>query len=281
MKYQIRKGCFETNSSSMHSLIITNKNSNIRMTQQEIRDEFYLDADYRKDRKDKNILRLYFYNDEINFGRSPFDVLSSFRDKLNYAIASICGGCWHIEDCVKADEKFDEIFVPLLKNLIGVDDVVIDSDTKHFIVYSGESSEYFETVEEVPYDKLVESDEDPDAEDSQVVGRHYQPFDKDGRKIEDAWYDVCDYGDVDHQSCGLLQGFLKKYNMSLEDYLVRKDILVVIDGDESCIFSSMMNCGLISKNNIVLQFPDRMCYDTYEYYEKERTDEETNKIAHI
>ena len=50
MKYQIRKGCFETNSSSMHSLIITKENENIRMTQKEIRDEFYLNEEWYKER---------------------------------------------------------------------------------------------------------------------------------------------------------------------------------------------------------------------------------------
>ena len=82
MKFQIRTGMFETNSSSAHSLLIMKKCQ--IMTQQEIRDEFYLDEYWHKD----NVLRLGSYGNE--YGRG-FDVLTSFRDKLSYALASMCG----------------------------------------------------------------------------------------------------------------------------------------------------------------------------------------------
>ena len=73
MKIQIRTGMFETNSSSAHSLLIMKKRQTL--TQQEIRDEFYLDEEWHKDRG--NVLKLDFYDN--NFGRC-FDVLTSFRD---------------------------------------------------------------------------------------------------------------------------------------------------------------------------------------------------------
>ena len=65
-----------------------------------------------------------------------------------------------------------------------------------------------------------------------------------------------DYGSIDHQSKGLLTGFLKSNNLSLEDYLTRKDIVVIITGDEYSTFSNMILCGLIDVNNIVTQYPN-------------------------
>ena len=88
MKYQIRKSVWESNSSSMHSLVVTKKNSNVRMTQEEIRAEFYLDEEwYKKLHKndEKEVVDIDPW--ENDFGRSPFSVLSSFRDKLYYAVA--------------------------------------------------------------------------------------------------------------------------------------------------------------------------------------------------
>lgn len=250
MKYQIRRGCFETNSSSMHSLVMTKKNNNIRMTKQEIRDEFYLDTDWHNQRYG-NVIELDDYGN--NFGRSPFTVLTSFRDKLSYAIASICGNTYSIKSYIEADKKFEVIFVPLLKKLIGVDEIKRHITTEEFIVYSGKNAEYFETAEEVPYDKLIFVNKEE--RDDNLIRNVYKLVDVDGRKIEEAWYDVYDYGSVDHQSSGLLQSFLKKYNMSLEDYLVRKDVVVVVDGDEYCTLEELVQCGLVNKDNIVLRFP--------------------------
>ena len=65
-----------------------------------------------------------------------------------------------------------------------------------------------------------------------------------------------DFGSIDHQSKGLLTGFLKSNNLSLEDYLTRKDIVVIITGDEYSTFSDMILCGLIDVNNIVTQYPN-------------------------
>ena len=83
---QIRKGCFETNSSSMHSLIIKKKDD--YMTSEELSEELrpipkrYEDKPYP--------LRLYLSEDEVTFERYPFRVLRGFEDKLRYYIASMC-----------------------------------------------------------------------------------------------------------------------------------------------------------------------------------------------
>ena len=259
MKYQIRKGCFETNSSSMHSLIVTKKNSNVRMTQEEIRDEFYLNEDWYKDRRKNNeeeIVKIDPWDNE--FGRSPFTVLSSFRDKLAYAIAEYCGDNYRMESYLKAEETFDEVFKPLLIRLIDCDDVEWDKwDNRYFVVYSDDNAEFFDEFKEAPYEKLIyidKLDRDKYSEDDMIRGG-YRNVDKDGRSVEDAWFDVPDFGSIDHQSSGLLKCFLRDKNISLEDYLVRKDIVVIIDGDEYCELDKLIDCGLINKDSIVLRYP--------------------------
>lgn len=276
MKYQIRKGCFETNSSSAHSLIVTKKNSNVRMTQEEIREEFYLDEDWYKERHkddDEEVVEIDPWKND--FGRSPFTVLSSFRDKLAYAIAEYCGDNYSIKSYLEADKTFDEVFAPLFTRLIGCDKVEWGkNDYRHFEVYVG-GGEYLDEVEEVPYQKLVYVDKETAKKEGltedDLVGRCYRNVDEDGKKIEDLWIDVSDYGSIDHQSSGLLKGFLKANNLTLEDYLVRKDVVVVVDGDEYCELDNLIGCGLIDENAIVLMYPNRSCF-----IDKENDNEETN-----
>lgn len=267
MKYQIRKSCFETNSSSMHSLIITKKNENIRMTQEEIRDEFYLNEDWYKERHindEKEIVKIDPWENE--FGRSPFTILTSFEDKLAYAVAEYCGDNYRMKSYIEAENIFDEIFKPLLIRLIGCDEIEWDKwNDRHFIVYSNDKAEYFNEFEEVPYEKLIYIDKsikDKYSDDEMIYGS-YRNIDKDGRPIEDAWFDVPDFGSIDHQSSGMLKRFLDGNNISLEDFLTKKDIVVVIDGDEYCELDNLINCGLIKKDSIVLKYPNNGSFDSY------------------
>ena len=262
MKFQIRQKCYETNSSSMHSCVMTKKNKDVRMTQDEVRDEFYLNEDWYKAQHkndEQEIVKLYFYHNE--FDRSPFEVLFSFRDKLAYAVAEYCGGNYSMESYLKAEDTFDEIFKPLLIRLIGCDEIEWDNwdYSHHFIVYSNNEAEYFDEFEEVPYEKMIyirESIKDRKISENDVVDNYYTNIDIDGKHIEDAYFDVPDFGYIDHESCGRLRKFLEINNLSLEDFLTRKDILVVIDGDEYQIFNNMVDCELIDIDNIESQYPD-------------------------
>ena len=131
-------------------------------------------------------------------------------------------------------------------------------------------------VEQVPYNKLiyVDKDERKDLSEDDLVRGMYKNVDIDGRPIEEAWFDVPEFGSIDHASSGLLKRFLKDNNLSLEDYLVRKDVVVVITGDEYSTLSDMFECGLINKDSIVLQFPKKGSFDyfLYEESENEKTD---------
>lgn len=261
MKMQIRTGMFETNSSSMHSLLIMKKRQT--MTQQEIRDEYYLDEDWRKDRG--NTLQL---DSNEEFGRG-FDALTSFRDKLSYALASVCGNCYSLESYIRGGDTFYEVFEPLLKRLIGVDKVEPSMNSRNFHVYSDSVTDDLEqdyaTYEGVPYNDLIRNEnwnkEGYEDED------YYKEICKSGRKQEEIWLEVPEFGSVDHQSMGLFQKFLDKYNITLEDYLIRKDIIVIIDGDEYCLFDIMADAGIVDKNAIQIKYPETGTYEREAYKE--------------
>ena len=76
MKRQIRRGVFKTNSSSMHSLTVMKKDE--KYTPEEILDKFYL-FDDRETGEEDCIWDIWEYS--LEFGRSPFKVLATFRDK--------------------------------------------------------------------------------------------------------------------------------------------------------------------------------------------------------
>lgn len=263
MKIQIRNGAWETNSSSMHSLLIMKKRQT--MTQKEIRDEYYLDEDWCKERG--NTLRLDWTHEE--FGRG-FGVLTSFRDKLSYALASVCGGCYSLKSYIRGGDTFYEVFEPLLKRLVGVDKVELHWDSEKFHVYSDSVTDDLEqdytTYEEVPYEDLTHN-ENWNKEGHEDEG-FYEEICKSGRKQEEIWLEVPEFGSVDHQSRGLFQRFLDKYNITLEDYLIRKDIVVIVDGDEYDIFGTMLEAGIVDKNAIQIKYPKDGSYDWELYKEK-------------
>lgn len=92
MKIKIRTSVFETNSSSMHSLVV--KKENEYYTQEEMAERMYLD--------DNGMWKIWG-DDDLHFGREPFQCLGDFSEKVKYAIASLCG----YND--NAKETFDNI----------------------------------------------------------------------------------------------------------------------------------------------------------------------------
>ena len=98
---QIRANVFETNSSSTHSLVLM-KNRNERYTHNEMYEEL------------KHSIKDGIYKpwDELYFGRSPFKILTSFREKLHYAYANTHG----IEDRM---EKVTETLTSLVPEIYG------------------------------------------------------------------------------------------------------------------------------------------------------------------
>ena len=175
---QIRNGVFETNSSSMHSLVIK-KNSEY-YTYEEMIDNLWLHNGVWD-----------IWNDRyITFGRSPFGCLNTFEAKVRYAIASLCG--WYSN----ADEKFKEI-----EQLV---------------------TEIIPECVEIKLPKLWYSD--------------------DGR---------LSYGSVDED---ILTPFIESTGITLKEFLTNKKYVVIVDGDEYCIWNSLKDSGLVNTDEIEKEY---------------------------
>ena len=84
MKRQIRRNVFETNSSSMHSLVIMKQEE--KYTPEEISKGVYLHKDIDTG---ESCCVWEPWDHEMDFGRAPFRVLGTFADKWLYACASL------------------------------------------------------------------------------------------------------------------------------------------------------------------------------------------------
>lgn len=190
---QIRRNVFETNSSSSHSLVITTDNEHYN--REEINKDFYMTD---------GIVRLW--DSSLEFYRSPFDMLVTFRDKLRYAIASSNGNL--VNQCRELCQKYVDGFVDFKFDKI---DYVWDSEVE----------DYVETDDPIP-----------------------------------------NYGGTDDYQ---IEGWLKHYNISLEEFLTNKRYIVVVDGDEYCVWSNIKNSGLVDVKKII--------HDSYEESETERREQ--------
>lgn len=182
---QIRRNVFETNSSSSHSLVITTDNE--YYTREEINKDFYI--------TEKGIVRLW--ESSLEFYRSPFDMLATFKDKLRYAIASSNGNL--VDQCRELCQKYVDGFVDF------------EFDTKDY-VWDSEVKDYVEADEPIP-----------------------------------------NYGGTDDYQ---IEGWLKYYNVSLEEFLTNKRYIVVVDGDEYAIYDHIKKSGLFDTSKII--------HDSYE-----------------
>ena len=188
---QIRRNVFETNSSSSHSLVITTDDEHYN--REEINKDFYLTK--------KGIVRLW--ESSLEFYRSPFDMLVTFKDKLRYAIASSNGNL--VDDCREICKKYVDGFTDF------------EFDTKDY-VWNSEVKDYVETDELIP-----------------------------------------NYGGTDDYQ---IEGWLKYYNVSLEEFLTNKRYIVVVDGDEYNCWLHIKDSGLVDTSKII--------HDSYAEEEEER-----------
>ena len=177
---QIRDNTFETNSSSSHSLIITDFDG--KYTPEEMMKNIYLWNDNEK--------RMYESN--LEFYRSPFSLLATFESKSRYAIASSNG---------RLADEVEKIWYKYIPNFNG-----FEFDMK---------------TEEYDYDKKDWVDLD---EPKPIYG-----------------------GTDDYQ----IEGWLKSYNVSLEDFLTMRRYMVVCDGDEYREWYHILDSGLMDKSHII------------------------------
>lgn len=176
---QIRRNVFETNSSSSHSLVITTDNEHY--TREEINKNFYMID---------GIVRLW--ESSLEFYRSPFDMLVTFKDKLRYAIASSNGNL--VDECREICKKYVGGFVDF------------EFNTKDY-VWDSEVNDYVDADELIP-----------------------------------------NYGGTDDYQ---IEGWLKHYNVSLEEFLTNKRYIVVVDGDEYNCWLHIKDSGLVDTSKII------------------------------
>lgn len=162
---QIRDNVFETNSSSAHTIAVKNH------------DEYDYDLKWLLD--EDGTFKLWSTSD-LDFGRSPFDVLCTTYQKIPYFIATY-------------GYKF-------ISKII---------------------------MENIPEVKRIE-----------------KPH------IDKRWDDPDLKQGIDHQSVGMLQHFIKKNNLTIEEALFNNKYIIIIDGDEYNTWGKMINCGLINTNNL-------------------------------
>ena len=231
MKRQIRRSVFETNSSSMHSLVIMKKNE--RYTPEEISRDIYLYKD--KETGEKCIWEPYEYN--MNFGRSPFKALGTFKSKWLYACASLV--------YEYNDDTYKELLAIALKYVPGLKKIKLptigctipnidnkDGKTEEQLIKYLTDKEKEWQIGEIDY-----------WETSSGYWRFSKPY----------------TGSVDEN---ILSGFLKKEGITIEEYLTNKKYVVIQDGDEYCEYKNMKETGLINMDAIDHEYPEK----DYEYY---------------
>lgn len=236
MKRQVRTNVFETNSSSMHSLVIT-KNED-KYSSEEIMNGICLSDDENTNKED--CVWEIWDEDKLYFGRSPFKVLSSFKDKWLYALASL------------VREYNDEVYKKLekiaMQNITGLEKIKLPQIIRSFPnkenvknYNSDYTKEYGKTESElIAYLKEKEIELELDNE------IYYWENDYGN------WSFYVPYtGNVDED---ILSGFLKEENITLEDFLLNKKYIVIQDGDEYCIWNKLKETGLVDYNNIDYEY---------------------------
>ena len=236
MKRQIRRGVFETNSSSQHSLCIMKMDEHY--TPDEIARDFYLCDDKETGEKD---CEWHIWDSDMEFGRSPFRALGNFHDKWLYACASLVYE--YNDENYKKLETLALKYVPGLKTIVipMISDSIADKnhpenkDSEYAQKYGKTEDELNEWLEQKEKDWGIDTIEYWEGDNG------YFHFDK----------PYTGYVDED-----MLRGFLKKENISLEEYLTNKKYVVIQDGDEYCYWSDMKKAGLVNMDAIDHEYPE-------------------------
>lgn len=223
MKRQIRRGCFESNSSSQHSLVVMKNDDHY--TVQEILKGLYIQKDGVWDVC------------ELDFGRAPFRALGTFKMKWLYACASLVEE--YNDDAYKELEALAFKYVPGLKRieLPMTTTCIINKDLEENKDY-----EYGKTEEEL--NKYLEQKE----KNWGIETIEYWE-DRHGNFC----FSIPYTGQTDEP---FLQRFLEHEKLSLEEYLTNRKYVIIQDGDEYCYWQDMKNAGLVNSDAIDHEYPD-------------------------
>ena len=235
MKRQIRRCVFETNSSSMHSLVVTKKND--KYSKDEILDSFYLFDDKETGEEDC-VWEIRDY--DLEFGRSPFRALGNFHDKWLYACASL----------VKEykDDIYNELERIALKHVLGLKKIQMPLTTESIPnkdYQNFERNDYYQEygkTEDELTEYLLAKEKEWNIEIDYWKSKGYWCFEK----------PYTGYVDED-----ILSSFLEKENISIEEFLLNKRYVVIQDGDEYCYWQDIKDTGLINMDIIDHEYPER------------------------
>lgn len=93
---QTRLGVFETNSSSMHSIVVMKNVEKFAGQYEKFDTGIFLDKNGK----------WTVWTEDLEYGCYPFQVLATFRDKLLYAIPALCNNSNKYYDIVEVVEKY-------------------------------------------------------------------------------------------------------------------------------------------------------------------------------
>ena len=231
MKIQVRQSCYETNSSSQHSLVVTKDSRHY--SRKEIDEEL----DFLK--WTDGVWDIYEF--DMNFGRTPFRIISSFKDKWLYMCAALVHE--YKDDIYNELERLafkyinqlEKISLPKVQcSFANKDSDKFEKEDLEYLLKHGKTEEELktclqelETKWNLPKIKYWESN-------------GYFEF-------ELPYIGYCeDYGE--------LSKFLKEKDLSLEEFLTNKKYIIIQDGDEYCYWDDAKDSGLINKDIIDYEY---------------------------
>lgn len=234
---KIRKGVFETNSSSMHSIAIVGDDRYVTREELTDSDDWFGEQIYVRDGEWDPWWQGNFGG---NFGRSPFRILTKFEDKFYYAVCEYLG----YKFC--DDDDYDELvqmFEEIVEDVVGatikweMQECPVFLDAEGNVLKRKELRfKRFEGKREI-YSYTDEDGKEHEAHES-----------------EDYVYEYPDVGVIDHQSAGLLKKFLQKKKITLKEFLTNKKYVIIIDGDEYYEWEQLKHSGVINLSNIREEF---------------------------
>lgn len=262
MKRTIRRGVFESNSSSQHSICVTKRDVHVDP------EEF----DYHSKKYPYSDECLWIHNGKLEvtevedgYGRWPFQMLTTFKDKLQYAVCEFLGNKY------VDDDDFNDIledFYNICREVIpGFEELKFY--TRDINIYLDENGEPIQR-RKLKYEGWDKNERDI-----------YSYLDADGNKKmakfdEENYYEAPAIGTIDHQSAGLLMNFLKDKGISLKEFLTNKKYVVIISGDEEQKWEEYKRSGIINLDFIIEEY-DKSGEDVeWERWKKEQEDEESD-----
>lgn len=237
MEMTVRYGTFETNSSSMHSLVITKSKGEYNTDELE-------DCWYTSDGT------VNLYDGDLEFDRAPFDVLTTPLEKAAYASASLCAPQAEREERNEAERIFSEI-EQVIVNLI--------PSIKHIELPNRYEKIYYNEDRDIVVPYVVPENVEWKYDDKLGVYTGYKDADGVQVPLDCVTCERKYYGRVDHASKFLLKDFLDKKNITLEDFITHREYVVIIDGDEYDTFGKLEQSGLINSNMIVSMLTAGTC----------------------